>query len=188
MFLFRWIKNVVLFVTFIIFIFIVIVFFMPKEYNSEVGIDIRASRQDIFNKAQNLTNWHVVAMLGSISLDKLDIPKDINSQVQIPGVNVDTMLAEVKDAAQSLKMSVHVIQSEPPSRIVYAVDGGWLNGMEPEVLFFELDPKNTKVTIRERYTFKGTWASLKVLIVKFRMNKLNGSSLENLKKLCEQFP
>lgn len=186
MFIFRWIKNLILFIAFLIIALVVIIFFLPKEYNSEVGIDIRASREDIFTKAQFLPRWHVVAMMGGISFDNIDIPKDINSQVQIPGVNVDTMLAGMRDATQSLKMKVKLVKAEFPSRIVYAVDGGWLSGMEPEILLFELDKKNTKVAIKEKFTFIGMWASVRVLIVKFRMNKLNDSSLKNLKNLCEQ--
>ncbi|MBL7993836.1 hypothetical protein JNM05_00550 [bacterium] len=186
MFLFRWIKNLILFVVFIVVVLVVIIFFLPKEYSSETGIDIRASREDIFGKAQNLQRWHVVAMMGGISFDNFDIPQDINSQVQIPGVNVDTMLAGVRDATKLLKMNVAFVKSDSPSRIVYKVFGGPLNGMEPEVLLFELDEKNTKVTIKEKFTFGGLWGGIKVLSVRIGMNKLNVSSLENLKKLCEQ--
>lgn len=188
MFLFRWIKNLILFVCFIIFIFVVIIFILPKEYHHEVGIDIHASREDIFVKAQSLPRWHVVAMMGGVAFDRIDIPKDLNSQVQIPGLNVDTMLAGMRDAVRSLNMKIRPVKAEPPARIVYAVEGGWLNGMEPEILLFELDKKNTKVTIREKFLFSGLWAGIKVQIVKFKMNKLNTHSLENLKKLCEQSP
>ncbi|MBL7960824.1 hypothetical protein JNL27_11360 [bacterium] len=185
MFLFRWIKNLILFVVFMIVVLVVIIFILPKEYNSETGIDIRASRDVIFAKAQHLQRWHMVAMMGGISFDNFDIPKDINSQVQIPGVNVDTMLAGVRDATQMLKMKVALVKADSPSRIVYKVSGGPLNGMEPEVLLFELDKNNTKVTIKEKFTFSGLLGGIKVLSVRIGMNKLNVSSLENLKKLCE---
>lgn len=186
MFIFRWIKNLILFILFMIIVLFVIIFILPKEYSGEVGMDIRASREDVFVQAQNLSHWHIAAMLGGISFDQFDIPKDINSQVQIPGVNVDTMLAGVKDAAQSLKMKIRLVKTESPSRIVYAVNGGPLNGMEPEILLFELDNKNTKVTIKEKFAFVGLMGGVKAFSARFGMSKLNTGSLENLKKLCER--
>lgn len=188
MFLFRWIKNLILFVVIMIIALVVVIVFLPREYNNESGIDIRASRENVFSKAQNLSHWHVAAMMNGISLDQFEIPKNINSHVQIPGVNVDTMLTGIKDAAQSLKMRIRLVKSEPPTRIIYNVEGGPLNGMQPEVLFFELDGNNTKVTIKESFSFTGLWAGLHVIIVRMGMNKLNSGSLETLKKLCEQNP
>jgi hypothetical protein len=167
---------------------VVVIVFLPKEYNNETGIDIRTSREAAFSKAQDLSRWHTAAIMNGISLDNFDIPKDINSHVQIPGINVDTMLTGIKDAAQSLKMRIRLVKSESPTRIIYIVEGGPLNGMQPEVLFFELDGNNTKVTIKESFTFTGLWAGLRVIMVRVGMNKLNSSSLETLKKLCEQTP
>lgn len=188
MFLFRWIKNLILFVVFMIIVLVVVIVFLPREYNSETGIDIRTSRETVFSKALNLSHWHIAAMMNGLSLDPFDIPKNINSQVQIPGINVDTVLTGIKDAAQSLKMRIRLVNSEPPARIIYTVEGGPLNGMQPEVLFFELDRNNTKVTIKESFVFGDLWGGVRVLIVRMGMNKLNSNSLETLKKLCEQTP
>ena len=188
MFLFRWIKNLILFIIFTFIVLVAIIVFLPKEYSSETGIDIRASRETVFSKAQDLSRWHIAAMMNGISLDQFDIPKDINSQVQIPGINVDTMLTGLKDAAESLKMRIRLVKSESPARIIYVVEGGPLNGMQPEVLFFELDQNNTKVTIKESFVFAGLMGGIKAFSVRMGMNKLNSSSLESLKKICEQTP
>ncbi len=165
---------------------IVVVVFLPKQYQGETGIDIRLSRKDVFDKAQDLKRWHTAAMLGGVSFDSMEIPRDIHSQIPVPGVNIDSLFAEVKDAAQSLKMKVKPLRTEFPSRIMYEVEGGPLHGMNPEILLFELDGQNTKVTIRESFEFRGLMGGIKAFSVRLAMNKLNAASLENLKKICEQ--
>lgn len=186
MFLFRWIKNLILFTVFLVVLLVAVIVFLPKEYHGEVGVDIHASRKEVFTKTQELSRWHIAAMFGGITLDNMDIPKDIQTQIPVPGLNMDTLFSDIKGAAQSLKMKIKLLESESPSRIVYMVEGGPMDGMKPEVLLYELDEGHTKVTIKESFRFSGLLGGIKAFSVRFGMNKVNMTSLENLRKICEQ--
>jgi hypothetical protein len=186
MFLFRWIRNLVLLLVILIVLLFVVIVFLPKDYHGEVGIDIRSSRKEVFAKAQELSRWHLAAMFNGIDFDTMDIPMNIQSQIPVPGVNVDSVLSDIRDAAQSLKMKIKMVDSEFPSRVVYVVEGGPMNGMKPEILLYELNESHTKVAIKETFRFPGLLGGIKAFSVRFGMNKLNMTSLENLKKTCEQ--
>lgn len=164
---------------------------LPGTYALEESIEIAASPSAVYNAAINVARWNMLGMMGmmgsmpSVPKGQMQMPKEMQDKMP-GGMDPSSMMEgmqKVQKAMSSVKLKVK--SSTAPGKIVFKMEGGPMDGMEPEMTIEKSTEKSSRVTIRESYKFEGFFAGIKAISAKMGSKKLNATSLQNLKKACE---
>jgi len=125
--------------------------------------------------------WNAMGMMGG-SMGQVDL-----SQVKLPdtqGLPTDKLGSVVKGVSGAMQMKFTVTKTEFPALIAYKIEGGPMDGVEPQVSIAKVSDAATKVTIRESFEYKGFLGGAKAFLAK-RASRINHEkSLEILKRMC----
>ncbi len=178
-----------------------VILLIPGTYNLEQTIDINAPQAKVFAAARNLPSWHLVGMMGMMqSVKKMpgvdmgsmmkNAPKEVQDKMNAfpgGGAGLETMmsgLGKLQGLLTAMKISVK--SSTPPGTIVMKIEGGPIDGAEPQLAVEKADAAKSKVVYRETYQYKGFLSGFKAFAAKRVSSRVSAMSLENLKKACER--
>lgn len=185
--MFRLLKRIILLGFILAVVLIVILIAFPNRYDNHVTAVINAPREKVFDRAKNLSQWHLIVMLNGAGMAQSKLPKEIEEQVksQMP-VNVDSLMAAIPGAKELMNMQIKVIKEEAPAWMVFEIEGGPMHGMQPELRFSEVEQTRTLAEMTESFTFEGFFGSVKAFAAKYGMKTVNQQNLTNLKTLSER--
>ncbi len=178
-----------------------VILLIPGTYNLEQAIDINAPQARVFAAARNLPSWHLIGMMGMMQsvkkMPKVDMgtmmknaPKEVQDKLNaIPGgaAGFETMMSGMGKMQNLLTaMKISVKSSTPPGTIVMKIEGGPIDGAEPQLAVEKTDAAKSRVVYRETYQFTGFLSGFKAFAAKRVSSKLAAMSLGNLKKACER--
>jgi hypothetical protein len=173
-------KKFLIVVLAVVIILTIVLLVLPKNYELEVSADIGANGILVYNVAQNVKAWNAMGMMGGMG--QVDL-----SQIKLPeaqGLPTDKLGSVMKGVSGAMQMKFTVTKTEFPTLIAYKIEGGPMDGVEPQVSIAKVNDAATKVTIKESFEYKGFLGGAKAFLAK-RASKLNHEkSLEILKRMC----
>jgi hypothetical protein len=179
--MFRFIKRLIFLVLLMGIVAWVASVFLPKTYEAESSILIRASKPQIFAQATQLESWNLLSIYGEFPTD-FELP---DKPVSGADPLIDSLVSSVRQHAETMKVRCRITVSEEPDRIVFEAEGGPVHGLQAEIVLVKHDQEFTRVTMNERLRFEGFFGSLKALAARHGGIRLQERSLQNLKKQCE---
>lgn len=180
--MFKWLRRLIVLALIIVVAGLILIVMFPNRYEKETMIEINAPADIVFSRAEKLEQWNMYAMLSGYA----GSVKDIKGKGQIPAGDLDQYTGAIKDQIGSLDMKVLIVKSDCPKLLSYRIDGGPMNGIQPEMIFTKIDEQKTRVTHKESYIFSGFFGSIKAFAAKYGTGKLTENGLTNLKKISEQ--
>jgi len=184
-------KKVLIVVLAIVAIVVIAILALPGAYTLEEGIEIGAPQPAVFAIASQPNRWNMLGMMATMG----SMPAMPTGQMQLPKEMRDTMpggmdLGSMMEGMQKIQktmgsVKIKVKSSAAPGKIVFKIEGGPMDSMEPEMSIERKADRITLVAIRESYTFQGVFSGVKAITAKMASKKLNATNLQNLKRVCE---
>ncbi len=180
--MFKFIRRLIYLAVILFIVGFLLIIMFPNHYEKESVIDIDAPAEKVFTNAEKLGQWNMYAMLSGYT----EMTKQSGDKTKPANDPVDRYAGQIKNQIGSMEMKVSLVKADYPRSLSYKIEGGPMNGMQPEMYFAKIDDKKTRVTHKERYMFSGFFGSIKAFAAKYGTGRLTENGLTNLKKISEQ--
>ncbi len=176
--MFRFIKRIVILCLLLGTAALLAAVFLPNTCRIESTVIIAAAKVDVFERAKDIQDWHLIAMYGDFPTNP-DLTRGTDPWI-------DSMVSKARRGAENLKVRYRVVRLEAPDLIIYEVDGGPIHGLAGEIVMVKENEYSTKAILKEELRFSGFFGSLKAVAARLGGSHLQNQSLENLKRICEK--
>lgn len=181
--MFKFIRRLFFLAIILIVVIVVLILVYPNRYENEATIEIMAPIAKVYDSAEQLSRWNLMAMLGGmVSLPESKLPDRGNPA----SGQLGPMMDELKNQIGGMDIKVTVVKSDREKLLIYRVDGGPMSGIQPELYFYKVDDAKTRVVYKESFIFIGWKGSIKAFFAKYTTAKIIDNSLNNLKKISEE--